>query len=94
MNIHELSNLTGNVSVSVTLGDLREFFSEMIAEAAASKERVETEEKFLSVDEVAKELRVSKPTLWRWGKIGYLKPKRIGRKVVYSQRDIENLRNQ
>ena len=34
MNIKELMNASANVSVMVTLPDLREFVSEMVAEAA------------------------------------------------------------
>lgn len=91
MNINELSNLSANVSVCVTLADLREFVSELVAEAAA-KSHQEREEKFLSVDEVCEILHVSSNTLWRWGKTGYLKSVKVGRTALYKQSDIDNLR--
>ena len=41
MNISELSKLNANVSVCVTLADLKEFVSEMIVEAAAKPQETE-----------------------------------------------------
>ena len=70
MRITELSNLNANVSVCVTLADLKEFVSEMIVEAAAKP--VEAEEKYLTTDEVCDILHVSSNTLWRWGKAAIL----------------------
>lgn len=90
MRITELSNLNANVSVCVTLADLREFVSEMIAEAAAKP--AEAEEKYLTTDEVCQLLNVSSNTLWRWGKTGYLVPIKVGRTSQYKLSDIENLR--
>ena len=90
MNISELSNLNANVSVCVTLADLKEFVSEMIAEAAAKKPQ-QTEETMLSADEVCKVLGISSNSLWRWGKSGYLKGQKVGRKVFYRKSDIDAL---
>lgn len=91
MRISELANLNANVSVSVTLQDLCEFFDEKVMEALASMK--EPEEKYLSVDEVCEALRVSKPTVWRWSKSGYLQPKKLGRTPLFRQSDIDNLLN-
>ena len=90
MRLSELSNLDANVCVSITLSDLREFLASVVAEAEAAKPS--EEEKYLSADEVAKELQVTKPTLWRWDKIGYLQPIKIGRRIMYRLSDINNLR--
>ena len=90
MNISELSNLNANVSVCVTLADLKEFGSEIMAEAAAKP--VEKEEKYLTTDEVCDILHVSSNTLWRWGKSGYLVPNKVGRTPMYRQSDIDIIR--
>ena len=90
MNIQQLSNLGANVSVCVSLADLREFVSELVVEAAAKP--VESEEKYLKTDEVCKILHVSSNTLWRWGKSGYLVPNKVGRTPMYRKSDIDNLR--
>lgn len=39
-----------------------------------------------------KELGVCDTTLWRWGREGYLKPVRLGAKVKYHKRDIDQLK--
>ena len=90
MNISELSNLSASVSVCVTLADLREFVSEMIAEAAAKP--AEAEEKYLTTDEVCESLHVSSNTLWRWNRNNYLNSVKVGRTPMYKLSDIENLR--
>ena len=89
MNIKELSNLNASVAVMVSLADLKEFVSEMITEAAAKAQQ--TEEKMLSADEVCKVLGISSNSLWRWGKSGYLKGQKVGRKVLYRKSDIDAL---
>ena len=73
-------------------GDLQEFALALISEAQKSKESEVKDEKFLSVDEVAEELEVTRPTLWRWNKIGYLQPVKVGRKCLYRLSDINSLR--
>ena len=90
MNINELSNLNASVAVMVSLADLKEFVSEMVAEAAAKP--VEAEEKYLTTDEVCKILHVSSNTLWRWNKGKYLCSVKVGRTPMYRQSDIDNLR--
>lgn len=90
MNIKELMNSSANVSVMVSLPDLREFVSEMVAEAAASKQ--EKEETYLTKSEVANLLGVSENTLWRWDRDGYLHSVKVGRTPMYKQSDINKLR--
>ena len=90
MKISELANLSANVSVCVTLADLKEFVSEMVAEAVAKP--VEAEEKYLTTDEVCEILHVSSNTLWRWNKSKYLCSVKVGRTPMYRQSDIDNLR--
>ena len=89
MNIKELSNLNASVAVMVSLADLKEFVSEMMAEVAAKPQQ--TEETMLSADEVCKVLGISSNSLWRWGKSGYLKGQKEGRKVLYRKSDIDAL---
>ena len=90
MNIKELFNLHGNVSVSISLADLKEFALALIAEAAAKP--VEAEEKYLTTDEVCNILHVSSNTLWRWNKSQYLCSVKVGRTPMYKLSDVNNLR--
>ncbi len=92
MNIeHLLVNdlLKGKVILAVDAGDLREFGLALIAEASAKPQQ--TDEKMLSADEVCKVLGISSNSLWRWGKSGYLKGQKVGRKVFYRKSDIDAL---
>ena len=89
MNLKELSNLNASVAVMVSLPDLREFFSELVAEAEAAKP-VE-EEKYLTTDEVSKLLNVSQNTLWRWNRDKYLCHTKIGRTPFYLKSDVDSL---
>jgi len=89
MNIKELSNLNASVAVMVSLADLKEFVSEMISEAAAQSQQIE--ETMLSADQVCEVLGISSNSLWRWGKSGYLKGRKVGRKVFYRKSDVDAL---
>ena len=91
MNIQKMIESGSNALFVVSGGDLKEFALALIAETAA-KPVVEAEEKYLTTDQVCETLHVSSNTLWRWNKSQYLCPVKIGRKSVYRQSDIDNLR--
>src|SRR5580704_5883955 len=50
-------------------------------------------QKYISRAEVAKLLRVSLPTLGEYVKLGWLKPYKIGRRVLFKQDEIEESLN-
>lgn len=89
MNIHKMLENGTNALFVVSGGDLREFALALIADATAKP--AEAEEKYLTADEVCETLHVSPSTLWRWGKSGYLVPKKVGRTSMYRQNDINTL---
>ena len=68
MNINSLLNAEANISVAVSVADLKEFALCVVAEAMAAKEAEKKEEKYLKTDEVADMVGVSNNTLWRWEK--------------------------
>lgn len=93
MKISELISNSANVTISVSPTELREFALELIEEVS-NRKRKEAEKEadtYLTANEVADKFSVSKPTLWRWDKIGYLKPVRVGRKPYYRRSDVEAL---
>lgn len=92
MNIQEMVKNGTNALFVVSGGDLKEFALALIAEAAASKNEPQQEEKYLTTDEVCEILHVSSNTLWRWNKTGYLNSVKVGRTPMYKQSDIDNLR--
>ena len=92
MNIQKMIESGSNALFVVSGGDLQEFALALISEAQKSKESEKKAEVFLSADEAVKELKVTRPTLWRWCKIGYLQPVKVGRKCLYRLSDINSLR--
>lgn len=91
MNINELLSSGANVAITITPTDLKEFAMYLIDETLSAKEQVPEPERYLTPDETAKMLEVSKNTLWRWDKESYLSPVKIGRKSRYKLSDVNTL---
>lgn len=92
MNINELLSSSAQISIVVTPADLKEFALSLIKETQAIKPEEKPAEQYLSPDETATLLKVSKNTLWRWSKNGYLSPTKVGRKSVYKLSEINQIR--
>lgn len=92
MKINDLiSDGSNNISITVGISDLKEFGLSLIEEGRAMGRAERVQETYLTLDEVAKMLGVSKSTLWRWNKSGYLRNIKCGRKSFYKKSDVENL---
>ena len=96
MAISEILSSGANVSITVSADDLRTFFAEVAQQvinqekaAQAAKNDVE----MLNQAQVCSYLGVSKATVWRWEKIGYLRPStRMGARPMYLKSEIEKLK--
>lgn len=96
MAIQDLLSNGANVSITVSAEDLRVFFAEVAQQvinqekaAQAAKNDVE----MLNQAQVCSYLGVSKATVWRWEKIGYLRPAtRMGARPMYLKSEIEKLK--
>lgn len=96
IKIMDLLKNCPNVTISITVEDLIDANKKLIEDVCSSMEKQikdEDEEKLLSSDKVCEILNVSKPTLWRWEKIEYLIPVRVGGKVFYKSSDIKQIIN-
>ena len=82
----------GSTLLVINQADLREMFLSWVEEWQNTNR--EQEEKFLTRDEVCDKLNVTKPTLWRWKRSGYLVPIKVGSRPLYKQSDIDKLVNQ
>lgn len=91
MNINELINTDANISVVVSVADLKEFALCVVTEAMAAKEAEKKEEKYLTPDEVAEMMGVCTNTLWRWNTQKYLCPVKVGRKSRYKLSDVKRV---
>lgn len=92
MKINDLiSDGSNNISITVGISDLKEFGLSLIEEGRAMGRAERVQETYLTPDEVAKMLGVSKSTLWRWNKNGYLKHTKCGRRPFYKKSDIDKI---
>ena len=89
-------NSDDNVCFTISAKELRMFLQEIVRqeidkdkETEAAKNDVE----MLNQAQVCSYLGVSKATVWRWEKIGYLRPStRMGSRPMYNKTDIEALK--
>lgn len=91
MNIASLIESGTNVQIVVTLYDLKEFALAVASEVMAAKEAEKKDERYLTPDDVADMVGVSKNTLWRWEKEKYLIPIKVGRKSRYKLSDVKSI---
>lgn len=70
---------------------IKQMVLETIEEQRAQQPQV-VEDAEVTVNQAARQLHVTKVTLWRWEKSEYLTPVRIGSKVYYRQSDIDRLK--
>ena len=89
-----LRDKRANVNVTLSLEDLREFVTELLENGTAAAPApapavVERSRELMTRDEVCEYLGVTKPTLHRWNKQGYLTCVKVGTKVRYRREDIE-----
>ena len=91
-NINELAQSAPNINLTITANDLKEFAAQLISETKAEMEKSSGKNKpetYLTGEKVMQMMNISKTTLWRWKKIGYLVPVRIGGNDRYRLSDIE-----
>lgn len=91
MNIQSIIESGANITLAVTVADLKEFALSIFDEA--KKEAKPKDDKVYDVREAANLLHVSTNTLWRWEKSGYFVPAtRIGKSPRYTQSQIDTLK--
>lgn len=77
--------------------DLREILVEIVEEivgkARQAENRHESDEKWLTRDEVCNMLRITLTTLWRMEKRGEITSRKIGRRNLYLKTDVDSLIN-
>ena len=90
MSINNLIEQDRNVQLVVNAADLKELFLEWSKEKD-SQIQATKEDQYLSPNDTVAILRVSKPTLWRWEKQGFLVPVKIGGKKYFRKSDVDKL---
>ena len=91
-NIEQLLQNSGSQTLLlVSVADLAEFGHALIEQAQEStKQHDAPNDVKLTTSQVVKVYGVSRPTLWRWQKSGFLCPcGKIGSRQIYSSLDVE-----
>lgn len=91
MNIRELLQSGANLSLTVSLEDLRQLVREITGKNQSTQQTPPPEE-FLSRKEVLKVLSIDSSTLWSWEKTGYIKSFPFGGRKRYKAEDVEAIR--
>lgn len=91
MSLRDLLESGANVSVTVTLDDLRMILNEA-TKGAKPAAQGQTAEEFLSRKEVLALLKIDSSTLWCWEKTGYIKSYPFGGRKRYMHKDVEAIR--
>ena len=88
MSIKQIIDSNPNILLVISAADLKKFALELLAE----REKFSTKsDKYLTIAETAEKYGVSKPSLWRWTKVGYLPKHKLGGKCFYRESDIIKL---
>lgn len=92
IDFYEIAKKMPDLNITIKAGELMEAIDYSINATKRELEQQITDantETYPSPDQVAKALDVSKSTLWRWDKSGYLSPIEIGGKRRYRMSDIQ-----
>ena len=96
MAIQDLLSNGANVSITVSAEDLRVFFAEVaqqVINQEKSAQAAKNDVEILNKAQVCSDLGVSKATVWRWEKIGYLRPStRMGSRPMYLKTEVERIK--
>lgn len=91
LDLIEIAKHCPGLKVEISIGDLIEANTLLIAEVKRELEQTIADEKaetYLSREKVAEMLEVSTGTLWRWQKLNYLVPIMVGGKRRYRRSDV------
>lgn len=96
MEIKDILTSGANVNITISANDLRTFLAE-VAQEVVNKEKAaeaaKNDVEMLNQAQVCSYLGVSKATVWRWEKIGYLRPStRMGSRPMYNKTDVERIK--
>lgn len=93
-NLVQLAKECPNLQVTITLGELMEANTLLIADTKRELEQLITDantETYPSREKVMEMLGVCEATLWRWAKSGYLVPLNVGGKRRYRMSDVKRI---
>lgn len=91
MDLKQLSELGGEVNVTVRLEDLRRWHEELTASAPPITSHQPNASELYTRKQTIALLGVDSSTLWRWAKSGYLVPVEYGGQRRYHANDVQRI---
>ena len=96
MEIKDILTSGANVNITISANDLRTFLAEVAQEVVNKEKAAEAARNDVEMRnqaQVCSYLGVSKATVWRWEKIGYLRPStRMGSRPMYLKTEVERIK--
>jgi len=90
LNVLECSN--ASIKIEVSGEDLKHFAEFLLNRGAEmARDNLLSQDSYLSKKDVLEKFGVCDTTLWHWQRTGYLVPRKIGRKILYSKADVDSL---
>lgn len=90
LNVLECSN--ASIRIEVSGEDLKQFADFLLSRGAdMARDRLLSEESYLSKKDVLEKFGICDTTLWHWQRSGYLIPCKIGKKILYNKNDVDSL---
>lgn len=92
-----VNNGNTNIKLEITSADLLLFAQELINQTVNEFKysiKSEDEDSLLTKAEVKERCNVCDATLWHWNKKDYLKPVKVGMKVMYRLSDVKKILGQ
>lgn len=80
-----------NISVTLTLKDLKQFAKELMEEVRVEVQAHADAEQTFTAKDIKEKCSISQATLWRWAKKELVHPIKVGGRVVYHKGEIINL---
>lgn len=95
MKLQDLLNERNNISITISLNDLKEFVDVIVNKVTENvlSATVKREPRFYSRAETAALLHITLPTLARITKDGFIASKRVGSRVLYEANAIDEAVN-
>ena len=94
MNIAELIKKDVNITLAISINDLRAWHREVIQDTRTKLEDAVISDKaetYPTAKQVSEILGVNLSSLWRWEKKGYLVPANVGGKRRYKMSDVKSI---
>jgi len=88
--LSDIGDMESKTIVITSIGVLKSAIQEWAAEQLQAEQQARKEE-LISEAVVKKRLHVSRSTLWRWNKTGYLCWQKVGGRKAYKLSDIEKI---